>query len=85
MPKVSFARSERFAGSLQRFVVKNFDAAWRLHSHPGKFTVAPAMNEQIIKELVRAYGMELETVQNYIAACHWVPSQSASFVMNIFA
>ena len=26
------------------------------------------MNEQIIKELVRAYGMELETVQNYIAA-----------------
>ena len=26
------------------------------------------MNEQIIKELIRAYGMELETVQNYIAA-----------------
>jgi bacterioferritin len=26
------------------------------------------MNEQIVKELIRAYGMELETVQNYIAA-----------------
>ncbi|HWN95608.1 MAG TPA: ferritin-like domain-containing protein [Methylomirabilota bacterium] len=26
------------------------------------------MSEQIIKELIRAYGMELETVQNYIAA-----------------
>jgi bacterioferritin len=26
------------------------------------------MNEQIIKELIRAYGMELETVQNYLAA-----------------
>jgi bacterioferritin len=31
-------------------------------------TVGGVMSKQIIKELVRAYGMELETVQNYISA-----------------
>jgi bacterioferritin len=31
-------------------------------------TVGDVMSKQIIKELIRAYGMELETVQNYLAA-----------------
>jgi bacterioferritin len=31
-------------------------------------TVGDGMSKQIIKELIRAYGMELETVQNYISA-----------------